>query len=767
MRFDIPPQALDTALYAFTDQAHLSLEFPQDGVGNVQSAGVSGVHGGEEALALLLAGSGYAFERVTSDAYRIIPTHHASLQQPAPAEAETVVVTAGRRPTPLNELPRSLTHIDAAALSERNAHDLNEVVAAVGGLSRTNTGLGRDKMLLRGISDGALTGLSQSTVGLYLDGLRLTYSAPDPDLELVDIRDVDILRGPQGALYGAGSIGGIVQIESNPVDLFNYGFAAAVESESVQSGHSGSNLEAIANFPIVQGVLGVRAVAYDQELGGWLDNPTIGATDTNSVRRRGGRVTTTFSGGDWDISAFGVYQTIDAQDSQYVRVGDEDERDTHLLEPHDNDFLSVGLALHASTSFGDITSTTAHVRHQISSRYDATGSFAAVGVDPAQVRPFDEKQTLNIIIHETRVTAPTGSGIPWVLGVFYADGDNRRDNVLREGPANIWDRLAYAEGRTDAIDEAAVFGEVTWPLTSHLSLSTGLRLFQFRVKTASVTSAPLIASTDTFAGSVQTSGAAPDLRLSYQLNSDALFYLSVARGYRGGGFNTGGAPGAIGNIDQPFRHFGGDDLVATELGARLILMDRRLSLNAGLFYYRWNNIQSDALIAGGFPFTATVGDGVAYGLEAEARFKLTSEFSISGNALVNEPDVKRRSSTYLGVLQGEFPGAPEISASAALHYQRPLALRGATWSIYGEAEAAYVGRAALTFDAPETVGGYLSGNVRLGMRSPDWDFSIYADNITSAENRTFASGNPYAPTGRPFITPPSPRIIGVSVRRSF
>src|SRR5262249_17210443 len=158
---------------------------------------------------------------------------------------------------------------------------------------------------------------------------------------------------------------------------------------------------------------------------------------------------------------------------------DDDARSTHLLEPHDNDFLSVGLALHAVLPFAELNSTTASVRHQISSRYDATGSFAALGVDPALARPFDEKETLDILIHQTSRTSFANARLPGVIGVFYADGDNRRDNVLRDGAFGVWDAAAYSENRKDAVDEAAVFGEITWPLTSRLSLSTGLRLFRF------------------------------------------------------------------------------------------------------------------------------------------------------------------------------------------------------------------------------------------------------------------------------------------------
>src|SRR5262249_54261364 len=153
--------------------------------------------------------------------------------------------------------------------------------------------------------------------------------------------------------------------------------------------------------------------------------------------------------------------------------------------------------------------------------------------------------------------------IPWLLGIFYADGDNRRNNALRYGSFGVWDSAAYSEARTDGTDETAVFGEITWPLMPHVTLSTGLRLFRFRVKAHSATKEPLLAMSGQFRGSLDINGAAPDIRLAYQPNANALFYISVARVYRGGGFNTGGPVGAISALEQPNQRFGGDSLIAT------------------------------------------------------------------------------------------------------------------------------------------------------------------------------------------------------------
>lgn len=746
----------------------MSFALPADGLGDAASRGVSGRMPVENALRALLAGTGFTFERAGADAYRIVRERRASLQHDGFHGSETIVVTAARRAVPLNELPRSVTHLSGARIEDLGAHDVGDLVSSVSGLARTNLGMGRDKLLLRGISDGAVTGRAQSTVGIYLNGLRLTYAAPDPDLQLVDIRDIDVLRGPQGALYGAGSIGGIVQIETNPVDLDRYEASGYAAYDSVSSGDRGSDVELVANLPLAPGRLGLRVVAYDQEIGGWLDNPVLGASNTNATSRKGGRLTATLRlNPDWQVSVFDVYQTIDSNDAQYAQVDDGDLRTARLFEPHDNDFHVIGLSVNGDAGWANVESTTAMVRHRLGSRYDATGAFASLGVDPMLARPFDDNEALNILIHETRLTSPNAAAVPWLLGLFYADGDNRRTDVLRDGAYGVWDATAYREDRTDAIDEAAVFGEATWRVTPRLNFTAGLRAFQSDVRTKSETTEPLLGLSESISHGMRTRGFAPDVRLSYQPNADALFYFSVAQGFRGGGFNTGGPIGAPASTQQPFARFAGDSLIAAELGTRLTLFDQRLHVDAAAFYHRWNNIQTDALIANGFPYTGNVGDGDAYGIEAQVRYSVTDDLTLGVNALANEPELRDPEPSFPAAAAGGFPGSPEWSGGAFARYAHQLSMWGHAAHAYVEADIEIAGRSSLGFGAGPSVGGYTTGRMRIGLETNGWDLSVYGENLGDSEIATFSAGNPYAPTSSPFVTSPKPRTFGVALRRSF
>ena len=161
----------------------------------------------------LLSGTGYGFEIVDAKTVRIMRTNATS------PKIDEIVVTATKLPTPLDRLPYSISVVSGARLAEQRIAGARDLAADLAGITVTNLGPGRNKILIRGLSDGALTGATQSTVGIYLDDARITYNAPDPDLKLIDVQEVDILRGPQGDLYGSGSIGGIYRIVTNKPDL--------------------------------------------------------------------------------------------------------------------------------------------------------------------------------------------------------------------------------------------------------------------------------------------------------------------------------------------------------------------------------------------------------------------------------------------------------------------------------------------------------------------------------------------------------------------
>ena len=753
-------------MIALARQADISLSLPNHGLENKTSLGLTGAYSTEQALESVLANSGFAYQRVGDRAFRVFPVERRA-SAPPPAQNDEIIVTAARRPEGLGGLPRALTHVDSAQLAQAGALVDGDLVRLAGGLSFTNLGDGRDKIFLRGISDGSLSGSTQSLVGLYFDDTRLTYAAPDPDLLLVDISSIDVLSGPQGALYGAGTIGGILRIQSNPVDLHAFSGSVQASAESTRGGRAGGNLSLVVNAPIIPGRIGLRGVFYDQHIAGWLDNDALGRADTNATDRLGGRVQLLARlNSSWSFTITGVQQSITTADSQYVDEEASGIRNANLLEPHDNDFAMLNATLHGSTRLGAITSSTSYISHELDSRFDVTGQFAALGLNPALPRPLDRSDGLHVLVHETRLSSPDDARWPWFVGIFFADGDTARDVTVRDGAFGAWPSTAYSEHRVDGIDEAAVFGEISWRLSPTLSLSTGLRLFHSGLSTHSATTEPILGLHSEMSGRLSNTGVAPDLRLAFQPSRQMLFFLSAAEGYRSGGINSGGPIGSPFGPSQPLPRYDGDKIWTYEAGARIAAFNGRLNLQGVAFLNDWHNVQTDSLFANGFTYSGNVGDARAFGFQIDARYALTDNLSLQAHALINEPELAHINPSFPDASRGALPGSPEYSGAASIRYeaQARIASAPATW--FAQLDASYNGGTVLGFGQGQSIGDNLDVSARLGITTGHWAATLYGENLTSSNEPTFSIGNPYQP-GRVFETPLRPLTIGLSLRRTF
>jgi len=725
----------------------------------VRSAPVRGQMSRAEALTRLLAGTGLRFEAVGDNAYRILPPRTAEAL-PSPILSEDIIVTGARREIALAAVPRSVAHIDEERLLQLPVNDAYDLAAQISGLQFTDDGPGRNKVYLRGVSDGALSGSAQSTVGIYLDGVRLTYAAPDPQLRLTDVARIDVMRGPQGALYGAGSIGGVLSIESNTPDATDFGGALLLGTETTLDGAAGHESELVLNAPIVPDRLAVRLAAYDESIGGWLDNATTGARDTNTTTRRGARLSAQWDvNREWTLRGFTMSQSIRARDGQYL-TPDGPRRTANIAEPYEDDFSLFGTTLRGETPLGDIETTTAYVRHEIDNLYDVTGSFTAFGVDPLAVRGIDKRDLLEIFVHETRLSSRSGARIPWFVGLFYADGQAEYGRTLEDGAT-----IAYGLERTDKIEESAIFGEATWPLTPRLSLSTGARIFRHTIEMDAETIEENLGLAATSSGESSYTDLSPDIRLSYSVSDDLQLYLAAAEGYRGGGLNAGEPVGAVLGPDQPLRTYAGDELWTYEIGARASLFDDTLQVSGAIFYNDWRRIQTDTLVVENLPFTGNVGHGRAYGLEADLLYTLLDGLSVRAHLVVNNASLVRADPTFPSATDNGFPGVPDLAFSASLRYERPLSLFAGSFLAFGEIDASYVGGSAADFTSSARHNPRTEANANIGLTLGRTDAMLYVRNVLNEDGETFSFANPFAP-GR-FSTRLRPRTVGVQLRYHF
>jgi iron complex outermembrane receptor protein len=768
--FHLPAEPLESALVRFAVQGGVSVGgLPAPGCSGVSHA-VSGSMTPARALAVLLP-TGCRFEPLDSRSFRITG-------RPAPAEAtplrrlETesyvaprlaeLVVSAEKRPEFLTRSASAVSVLSAGDILALGGKSFDEVAAQVVGVAVTNLGSGRNKIFVRGLSDGAFTGKTQSTVGLYLDDVPITYNAPDPDLQLADIDRVEVLRGPQGTLYGSGSIGGIVRMVTAKPDVTDAYGSVSVEGMLTQHGDPSSGVEAMANLPLADGRAAVRGVVYGDARGGYIDNPELGLRDVNSSRRSGGRLAALVDLPDgWRLEGGVAHQSIDTADSQYTQGSDGPlARDAAVREPHENDFSEIGLtALHAGAG-ADLKISTAFIDHKLATRYDATGAFRAAGGSRTG-GAFDENTRINLWTTEALLSSNGAGPLRWLTGAFVSYTDEV--DAAQLAGVNPPEPARSIYRRHDLLSEAAVYGEVAYDLTARLTATAGARWFATRVQThadafdlAPVPLAPVRAR-------LTDQGLAPKLRLSFAVTPDVVVYAQVQEGYRAGGFNIPAPAG--GTVETVAARFRPDHLWSYELGAALPLFDQAVILRGALFHADWRDLQTDQRLASGLPMTVNIGNGSNTGVEGEAVWRPNAKLQVRANVLLEDPQINRAFDVFPARRDIGLPGVPYAMGAADVRYRWRIGRLDAETS----AQVAYVGRSYLTFDGGtgNGMGGYASGRVAAALGAAAWRATAYVDNVADQVGNTFAYGNPFSRGRATQATPLRPRTFGLGLTRRF
>lgn len=724
-----------------------------------RSRAVAGTLTPETALTRLLP-EGCGFERVDPQTFRIVGRHPSSA--PAPTAVPTaagvteLVVTAEKRLEPLIASPFPVSALSGEEITRLGAAGFQELAPQMVGVTVTNLGSGRNKIFVRGLSDGSFTGKTQSTVGLYLDDVPITYNAPDPDLRLTDIARVEVLRGPQGTLYGSGSIGGIVRlVTAQPDPSRRYGYLEA-EGAETEHGAPSSGFEGMVNAPIGGGA--VRAVAWYDERGGYIRNLRLDLRNVNYTRRSGMRLTGATDLAGWALTGRFAHQSINTADPQYAQgTGGPLTRDTWIREPHDNDFTETSLAATRSLGGTDLKITAAQISHAFDTRYDATSTLGATG--PAA---FDQSQSVRLSLVQAELSSNGPGKGHWLAGVFGSlAGEGDSADLTDVSGANR--QSVYR--RKDRLSEGAIYGELSYDLTPRLTATAGGRFFATRLTTRAEDFDLAPFPVPTFDDEQTWRGFAPKLRIAWSAAPDAVVYAQVQEGYRAGGFNMPvlGADTAPGGVF--LTRFRPDRLLSYEIGGELPLLDRRLVLRGAAFRADWHAVQTDQYLPSGLPMTVNIGDGQNAGLELEAAFRPDSHLQIRANALVEDPQITRSANVFPARPDIGLPGVPSAMGAADVSYRWRIGAMEADVS----AEYAYIGPSYLTFEGgPASVmGGYGTARLAGALTGGKWRLQAYVDNLADNGGDTFAFGNPFSIAHAAQHTPLRPRTFGMSVKRAF
>jgi outer membrane receptor protein involved in Fe transport len=743
---DVPAGSLQSAINVLSRQLRISVAV-EGRLPDLRTPAVRGRMEPQTALDRLLSGSDWRARRVAPSLWQLVrqrrvPKVVAPRPSPPPPPPPLpppvdIVVTALKRDLRLSDAPVSISVLGGnrfgGASSARGSSDIAE---EAGSVFSTHLGPGRERLFLRGVADSPFNGPTQSTVGLFLDDARINFALPDPDLRLVDIDRVEVIRGPQGTLYGAGALGGIVRIVTNRPQLDRTAGSIALEASDVAHGGMGGAGEAWVNIPLVQDTLGLRAVGYAEQEGGWIDHPALGRTNTNSSHMEGGRLNLRWKPGpDWTIDLSIVKQNLKSRDAQYATQGMA--RVSRILEPSENDFTLVRIEASGPIGGLDFLSSTTIEKNRVVSHYDAgsTGSTKTA----ADATFYDETRRVYLISQEFRLSRAQGR-FHWLAGVSVIDAINVTQGLfVAPSTAPLASRI-----QANLNLQASAYAEGTLALNSVLDLTAGLRAYVSNIwDDPRATTGP----------SIDQNGFSPSLSLSWRPRDGALVWLRYGTAVRAGGRSLD----AAGELTT----FQADRLQDIELGSRMSLLDGHLDLDLSAFALRWSNVQSDRVGLDGLVVTTNIGNAGNLGVEFGSKVHW-------GGFGLDVSFIRQHGRLRSGLIEDDdlrLPVLPDRSAKARLSWDGNIG----SWNLGAYLSASYSGSSRLGYDPTRPLDMSSLWMLGSGMMAgrDGWRLVASVSNLLDSSRNTFAFGNPFTYRTQPQRTPPRPRTLMIRIERSF
>lgn len=757
-RFNVPPGPLGEVAAALGQQGGITIAVADPDLARRRSPGVRGQLPVREALARALRGTGAravfydrATVRIVRQRFTLLPKSRVSAPLKAIdiEDSGEIVVTASKQPIPLDSYPGSakVVGLDRGWVASNAAGGTASLVKLLPSVGSTNLGPARDKLFIRGIADSSFNGPTQATVGQYLGDVRLNYNAPDPNLNLYDMKRIEVLVGPQGTLYGASSLGGVIRLIPNEPDANTVTATASLGISSTRSGGLGGDGAAMLNLPLVRDRVAFRLVTFANRQAGYIDDPSRRLENINSTVTYGQRAALRVEdlwGFTFDLGT--ATHNTSTRDGQYTLRGDPPlTRGNAISQPFKNTFYLTYLTGRRMLGSAELVTTTSLVRQDLRTIFDATGHDG--GTAPAR---FEEDNRITLISHETRISGG-GRDAPWVAGLSAI----YNVNVLSRSLGNV-DAPMRIAGVRNSQAESAIFGQLSKGLLRNITGTIGGRL-----TFASNAGKLLDNSADTSHAPHTTElRFSPTLALDWKPDGSFSAFLHFQQGYRAGGLAV--APSDSG---LESRKFATDDLSMSELGIRLGNERDGLSARVALFYADWNNIQADLIDSAGLPFTTNIGSGRLYGLDGDITWRPSDALTITGAAFLNNSDLYNPAPEFATPGYRPLPNVARSGVRLGADWRREIA---PDIALSGTVSLRYVGESRLGNGPLLEIrqGNYATGD--LGARLDLRRFGIALDvaNVGNARANSFAFGNPFKLAEGNQVTPLRPRTIriGIDVR---
>ena len=726
----------------------------------------------------LLAGA--AFAALTLP----VASYAADAAPAAAATGEEVVVTANKHEEKLRNVAQSVTALSGRTLEKQVAVSFQDYVATVPGMVMVSSQPGQSRLVLRGINAGGVS----ATIGTYIDeapygsvtGLA-NGAVLAPDIDTFDMQRVEVLRGPQGTLYGASSLGGLLKFVTNAPSPSGYSGRIEVGGEDdTDSGAAGGSARGVLNVPLGD-TAAIRVSGYYDDEPGFINDPLRHAKDTNGAQISGARIglfwqpieplTIRLTAIGQDILSHGT-STEDLNPNTLKPLYGDLTQSRTFAEPNAVAYRLYNLTANYDFHFATLTSATSYGTLHQNGNEDATAMYGPllssifgppdVGASVLQGL-YQEKFTQEVRL----ASAP--QKFEWLVGGFYTHEDNALHQNL--SGVSLLDPPAVPAGLggleivslNSTYAEYAGFANFDYHFTDRLDLSVGGRYSHNDQTESQTTSGALVGPPSTVNGKssdgVFTFAVAPKFKLS----DTVTFYARFASGYRPGGPNALNplVPAAV-----P-RTFQSDSIIDYEGGVKADLFDRRVSVDLTAFYIDWNNIQLLADVDG-FGVNSNGKTARSEGLEGDITYVPLDGLTLSANGAYTQANLTADTPAILGGKDGDLlPYAPQWSGSLNGDYERPIF--GDVNGFVG-ASVTVTGRRKSDFNATIgqlTLPAYASVDLRAGIEYRKYRLEAYVKNLNDARGILAIGGFGSTPNGAVQAGLTTPRTVGLTLTAGF
>jgi outer membrane receptor protein involved in Fe transport len=695
-----------------------------------------------------------------------------------------IIVTAQKRSERLQDVPMAVTALATDNLTARGQTRISDYLAQVPGLAAYSGTAGQTTLAIRGVTTG---GHNNPTVGITIDDIPLgssilgTYGDQlAPELDPADISQIEVLKGPQGTLYGAASLGGLVRYVTTQPDTSHVFGQIEVGASTVAHGSEGGSARGSINVPLAEN-LAISVSGFYRRDPGYVDDASRGLKNLDYANVYGGRVALLWK--PVDFVKLRLSALVNATDGNGTSDVDGDVT-LHPISPYNQTRIEGSGAYHRLVQFytanldvdlgaATFTSATGYERNQYSYIRDYCPIRCAqiqAQFGPTTAGTVDFRVPSWKISQEFRVTGKTGGKLDWQLGFFYNHEVGRPHFTTEVTNINTgaFQQIYTTDYYPTKFSEYAGFANLDYHISSKFDVQGGFRYsWNNQAYSETILGGPSVVRAPSFTHNVSKDDSwTYAISPRYKITRDLMIYGRVSTGYRPGGPNT------ISAVGVPTQ-YNADTTTNYEVGFKGSMLDKKLTLDLSAFWINWNDIQIQLRDpATNLIYFQNAGKARSKGAEATATAKPWDGMTINGT--IGYTDARLRDGLP------NAPGAPaagdrlpftaKITGSLSVDQYYPLS---PTWQGFAGATYSYVGSRPNGFTAvgTEIMPKYETVDLRAGVINGPYRFTLYVQNvtdkigITAADARSTSITSPYARIFAMSLT--RPRTIGLSISRKF